>query len=79
MAGRPVYVPGTAQHTLDNRFQSIDNRYDPIPIGDLLLLVICVDWHFLKLIVAGNRCRFTPSLIYCSANIVLTCNIKTYR
>ena len=54
-------------HTLDNISRSIDSRKDPIPIGGLLLLVIGIDWHFLKLIVAGNRYRLTPSLIYCSA------------
>ena len=38
--------------------------------------MIGIDQHFLKLVVAGNRHRLTPSLIYCSANTVLTCNIK---
>ena len=41
-----------------------------------MLLVIGIDGHFLKLIVAGNRYRLTPSLIYCSADTVLTCDIK---
>ena len=34
--------------------RSIGNRYDPIPIGGLLFLVIGIDWHFLKLVVADN-------------------------
>ena len=35
-----------------------------------MLLVIGIDWQFLKLIVAGNRYRWTRSLIYCSANCI---------
>ena len=60
--------------------RSIGNRYDPIPRGGLLFLVIGIAWHFLKL-AAGNKYRLTTSLIYCSANTVLTWpfNIKTYR
>ena len=63
-------------YTLDNRFQvniqsigSYSNRR-PIVACDRYRLAL------LTLVVAGNRYRLTPSLIYCSANTVLTCNIK---
>ena len=37
--------------------------------GLLLLLVIGIDWHFLKLIAAGNRYRLTLSSEMCESPV----------
>ena len=58
------YTPWTAG------FRSRGNRSVPVPIGGLLLLVVCIDWHLLKPIVAGNGNHLSSSLMYCSANLL---------
>ena len=52
-------------YTLDNRFQV--NRHSMRSYSNMLLLpVMGIDSHVLKLGVAGNRYRLTPSLVCCS-------------
>ena len=65
-------------YTLDNRFQV--NRQSIRSYSNRRSIVACDRYRFarLKLVVAGNRYQLTPSLIYWSANTVITCNIKTY-